>query len=200
MGKNADYDIHATRFKRVFDELSAMGMSHGIHKSLNSESLKEESNSFPIPVLSNRYHYLKFNFPELIKEMEESKLKMDASLGYAEVFGYRNGYSLPFVPFNLDKRRKSTFVEVPLCIMDATFSRYQKVTGDEAQKKILAFIEEHKENSCISVLWHNTHFTDLKYEGYGEVYQRVLNLSVSKGFSCLNPEILINNLLHEGHE
>lgn len=191
VGKNADYNVRSEKFVNVIAELSKLGMNHGVHKSIADLSLKEEVDRMPIAVESNRYHYLKFNIPQLIEDMSKSKLKMDASLGYAEVLGYRNGYSLPFIPFDLENKRAASFIEVPLCIMDATLSRYMKLDGQKSSERITKFINEHENNAVISILWHNTHFTNYKYEGYPEVYRKALQYAYDNKLSSLTPEELI---------
>ncbi|MBL4862288.1 MAG: hypothetical protein JKY09_04620 [Crocinitomicaceae bacterium] len=195
VGKNADYNVRSSMMKEVIQKLSNAGASQGIHKSIDSTSLSEEVDSIGMKVDSNRYHYLKFNFKELINEVNESGLKMDASLGYAEVYGYRNGYSLPFIPFDLDKNQPANFVEVPLTLMDATFSRYQKIEGGKASELIRSFIDEYETNSVISILWHNTHFTNLKYQGYPKVYEDILEHVKNKGMNTVSPIELIEDYL-----
>jgi hypothetical protein len=149
----------------------------GLHKSISNQNHKEEIEKLPFQAISNRNHFLKFNLPDLIESIENSNIQVDYSLGYAEVIGYRNGYSLPFVPFNLALNRKCTFVEVPLTIMDGTLSAYKKLTYHEAKKLASSFMQSHSENSVISILWHNSHYTDYKYEGYPRLYEDLLVLA-----------------------
>lgn len=195
IGKNADYDVHSEKFIKELDDLEKLGASHGIHKSIASSELKDEVGSFKRNIIANRYHYLRFNFEDLIQELSQSGLKMDASLGYAEVIGFRNGFSLPFSPFNFKTNQKSNFIEVPLTIMDATLSRYQKIGKEEALSQIENFIEENKSNAIISILWHNTHFTNFKYEGYLEVYEGVLNCLKNNQIESISPDLLIRKFL-----
>lgn len=195
IGKNADYPIHSLKMKAVLEKIEAIEFNNGIHKSLNNVSLKQELIDFNRSIIANRYHYLKFSFQSLIQEMELSGLKLDSSLGYAEKHGYRNGYSLPFVPFNLEENRPSTFLEVPLVLMDATFSRYYRHSNIDATREILQFLDENKLNSTITVLWHNTHFTGAKYLGYKDVYESILKWSNENQIEVLTPEQLIENYL-----
>ena len=200
VGKNADYQIKSLKMRTELEELSSMGATHGVHKSIDDSSIKEEVDQLGLDINANRYHYLKFSFDDLITELNASGLKMDASLGYAEVYGFRNGYSLPFIPFDIDNMRSSSFVEVPLAIMDATFSRYQKMDGQKATEEILSFIKEHEKNAVISVLWHNTHFTDLKYEGYPAVYTHILQYLQENEMVSVSPLDIINKYLRDVHE
>lgn len=200
IGKNADYQVKSLKMRTEFEELSRMGAVHGIHKSIDDTSFKEEVDQLGLDVIVNRYHYLKFSFENLISELNASDLKMDASLGYAEVYGFRNGYSLPFIPFDIANNCASSFVEVPLTIMDATFSRYHKMDGEKAAEEILSFMKAHEKNALLSVLWHNTHYTDLKYEGYPAVYERILRYIQEKDMVTVLPSDIVNKYLNNVHK
>jgi len=196
VGMNADYSLNDPKLSKVISELEEHGFSHGIHKSIAPFKLADELKKLDFKVGANRYHYLKFSFEQLIEEMEGSGLKMDASLGYAEVPGYRNGYSLPFVPYHIKERRPSTFVEVPLCIMDGTFSKYLKLDAKEAKARILKMVEALPDRSVVSILWHNSHFTDYKYRGYGRLYSELLSYLHKQEIECATPSQLIYSTLH----
>ncbi len=199
VGKNADYDIHSHKMKLVLNELENKGATIGIHKSISSSSLREEVNDFPVTVDSNRYHYLKYQFVDLIQEVNESTIKMDASLGYADMYGYRNGYSLPFSPFDFKTKKNADFIEVPLVIMDGTFSRYLGCTGKEAIEKIQSFIDENNENAVISILWHNSHFTNFKYKGYPVVFESTLDFLSKRNIYSISPAELIKKYFSDAN-
>src|SRR5690606_23977299 len=90
VGKNADYDIRSEGFRIPLHDLSQMGFEHGLHKSLLPYSIQQEMKMLPVSVTANRYHYLKFEFSNLIDQMSDSELSIDCSLGYAQTYGYRN--------------------------------------------------------------------------------------------------------------
>lgn len=181
IGTNADYDISSKKMFQELKQILARNGEIGIHKSIDSTTLREELSEIPFPVISNRYHYLKYDFKSLIYEVSHSGIKLDCSLGYAEVIGYRNGYSLPFIPFDTVGWKPARFLEVPLCVMDATLSRYERLSSAEATNKLDQFIDENKFDSVISILWHNSHFTDFKYNGYRMVYKNTLKTCSSHG-------------------
>ncbi len=197
IGKNADYDIHSSKMRYELENLKNEGATIGIHKSISASSLSEEVESFPVRIDSNRYHYLKYRFEDLITEVNESTVKLDASLGYADMYGYRNGYSLPFSPFDFKRNKKANFIEVPLVLMDGTFSRYLNCTGEEAKNRIQTFIEENSENAVVSILWHNSHFTNYKYKDYPEVFENTLNYLDKKSIKSVSPSELIEKYLFE---
>lgn len=191
--KNADYKINNSKVTSEINSLQKDGFENGLHKSISEESHRQEVEKLPTnKCISNRNHFLKFNFKDLIKSIEESNIKVDYSLGYAENIGYRNGYSLPFVPYNLAKDRPCQFIEVPLTIMDGTFSSYMSLEAKDAFNLVSKFVESNKHNSVISILWHNSHFTDYKYEGYPELYEKVLDFCNENKLESLNSKEILN--------
>jgi hypothetical protein len=112
--------------------------------------------------------------PEAYNAIEESGLKLDASLGFSEQVGFRNNYGLPFNPFNLKEGKPYSFVEAPLHVMDTTLFKNKKISLEEKQKDVFAFFEKNKSNCVISVLWHNNFFSNYKYKGYLQFYKNIL--------------------------
>lgn len=172
---NSDYNIGSARVRNAIASSAQNGFEAGLHKSISPESFRTELDklAFVKPV-GNRYHYLKFAVPALYDTIEESGLKLDASLGFAEHYGFRNNYGYPFQPFNTHTGQPYSFLEVPLTIMDGTFQRYLKVPVAETGDTIIRFLEAHRENALISVLWHNTFFSNYKYKGYLNEYKKIL--------------------------
>ncbi len=169
---NADY--RANRLSSLKKKISSNGHFNGMHKSCTEYSLNEELEILPIENHSNRYHFLKFQVPGQWEELNDSKIKMDASLGFAERYGFRNNYGLPFRPYNIRTGTSYDFVEVPLNLMDGTFHRYLKIPVNETAGRIIGFFEKNSMNSVISLLWHNTYFSSFKYHGYLQEYLKIL--------------------------
>lgn len=171
---NADYLLTDKAVQREIAELKELGNEIGLHKSLNSTSYAEEAKKIG-EVKENRNHYLAIAWPNDLWKQHEAGIDFDASLGYAEDFGFKNGYALPFYPFDLDKRQVIPVLEVPLNLMDGTFSAYLKMSPSQAKESILNYICANKNNAVISVLWHNSHFTDFKYRGFPSVYWELID-------------------------
>lgn len=189
---NADYSFSS---KQIQDQLSLVeckGFENGLHKSISAMSFELELLKFNNRPIGNRYHYLKFNLPIGFNSLEACGLKLDASLGFAEEFGFRNNYGLPFTPFNVHINKPYSFVEVPLHIMDRTFFQYKKTDVKETQNQILNFFEENKENCVLSILWHNTFFTDYKFKGYLNMYKSILGYIKENNFSTISQQEIID--------
>ncbi len=190
---NADYLIDSPKLKACLNKVVERGFENGLHKSISNQSLKEEAGRITTQVLGNRYHYLKFRLPDAYQAIEASGLQLDASLGFAEQFGFRNAYSLPFSPYNFETGKAFGFLEVPLTIMDGTFQRYQKVPVNKTAEQIIDFFESNKQNALVSILWHNTFFTNYKYKGYLQEYKKLLGYLYESKFPCMTQTDILNH-------
>lgn len=190
---NSDYSISSPKLKASLSRVAARGFENGLHKSISPQSLKEEAALLATNPIGNRYHYLKFKLPNAYQAIQDSGLKLDASLGFAEKFGFRNAYSFPFSPYNFETGEAFDFLEVPLTLMDGTFQRYMKVPVEKTARQIIEFIEKNKQNALISILWHNTFFTNYKYKGYLQEYKKILAYLHESKFTCMTQVDLLNH-------
>lgn len=188
--KNADYSI------KKFRNIMNVTKSNGLHKSSAAFSFREELNALPFETTLSRYHFIKFKLPSAWEELENSPIRFDASLGYAERFGFRNSYGLPFRPFNMATRKPFSFIEVPLNIMDGTLHRYMKIPREKTASTIIDFIEKNKVNCILTILWHNTYFTNYKYSGYLEEFKKILLYLNESGIKSITPEEIINEFYY----
>lgn len=189
--ENADYDFHSKKIQKAFSQVVKEGGENGLHKSLSNDSFQKEISKFGTQPFANRYHYLKFNLPRGFDSIEESNIKLDASLGFSEQFGFRNNYGLPFNPFDFKNRKAYSFVEVPLHVMDRTFF-HKRMPVQQIEKEIFDFFENHQTNCVISVLWHNNFFTEYKYKGYLSLYKKILAYIRDHSFQTMTQQELFN--------
>ena len=188
---NADYDINDRKIRATMKSIETGGWENGLHKSISPDSYKEELSKLAVPTIANRNHYLKFRLPDLYENIETSGLQMDASLGFAEAVGFRNSFGLPFHPFNLKERKPYSFIEVPLNVMDGTLKQYRGVPLNETTSQIISFLEKNKTGSLLSILWHNTYFTDYKFGGYLKVYKKILEYIRANDLQVINPREIV---------
>jgi hypothetical protein len=183
---NADYPINSKMIKNQLHKINVRGFENGLHKSVAASDFKDEIDKLGFNPGGNRYHYLRMQLPKAYDTIQESGIPVDCSLGFAERYGFRNSYGLPFQPYNFHTESAYDFVEVPLNIMDGTFQRYMKIPLEETLNLIIEFIELNKTDCLLSVLWHNTFFTNYKYGGYLQVYKNLLRYFYDNKFACVN--------------
>ncbi|UOQ67925.1 hypothetical protein [Hymenobacter volaticus] len=121
---NADYKLAATALQWRFKALVKQGAEIAVHGSIGTavdrHRLAREQTQMPAPAAGNRFHYLSWEPRRTLAVVEEVGFAYDSTLGFAEHFGFRNSYCLPFRPFDFTQGRACTFLEIPLNVMDAT--------------------------------------------------------------------------------
>jgi hypothetical protein len=189
--RNADYSITDPRIRRLIKDIERRGFEQGIHKSISDQDFSEELARLPFSCIANRNHFLKLSVPDHFKAVDEAGLKLDFSLGFAEHYGFRNSYALPFRPFDLKRGCVCSALYVPLAIMDTSNWSYMKLPLDEMKQQLEAFVSEHAESAVISILWHNKYFTEMKFKGYLTVYESLLNLCAQKAVHSVTQQELL---------
>ncbi|MBK8698074.1 MAG: hypothetical protein IPN29_00150 [Saprospiraceae bacterium] len=178
--KNADYSLAELK------KHSSTCHSNGLHKSSSFSTHKEELAMLPFNSHSNRNHFLRFVLPIHWEELAASGLKVDCSLGFAEHFGFRNSYGFPFRPYDPKRKTAYPFIEVPLQVMDSTFRNYMQIPTHETADTIIRFLEKNSNHCILSILWHNTFFTNVKYKGYRAEYAKILAYLMEKKLETLD--------------
>lgn len=189
--KNADYSIQ--KEKSWLNTIENNGFINGLHKSCSSMSINDELQKIGAKTTYNRYHYLKFSLPEDWKRISDSNVTFDASLGFAEHYGFRNSYGHAFQPFDIDKMKPFDFVEAPLTFMDGTLHQYMGIEKSEIASKVIDFYEHHESGCTLSLLWHNTHFTQYKYAGFLDIYKHILGYIYEKKIEAVTPDDIIKD-------
>ncbi len=187
--KNADYDIR--KEQNLLNIVNDAKFINGLHKSCSDMSINEELNKGSLQTTFNRYHFLKFLPHTDFGKISESKLDFDCSLGFAEHYGFRNSYGKAFQPFDIENNKPYDFVEAPLHFMDGTFHKYMKISSKQIARVIIDFYEKNPLNCDFSLLWHNTYFTNYKYNSFLEEYKKVIEYIYENKIQCVTPSELI---------
>lgn len=168
-------DAQMDKIKKIYERRS-VGL-HGTKAASFDEDLLIEQlvliNSHDFAVKGYRNHYLSFNYQKSFKLLELAGFEYDATLGFWENCGYRAGTSIPFYPFNIKENRPFRVLEIPLTIMDVTLFSEKAMSLSYLNAK--AIIQKlinmtQKNQSHISLLWHNTSFDFVDYPLWGKLY------------------------------
>lgn len=187
--KNADYDIK--KEQKVINKVNLANSINGLHKSCSLMSIDEELQKGNLNTTFNRYHFLKF-LPDVDwTKISDSSLNFDCSLGFAEHYGFRNSYGKAFQPFDVRNNKPYDFIEAPLHFMDGTFHKYMKVPKKNIAPIIIDFYEKNSTNCDFSLLWHNTYFTDYKYNSFLHVYKKIIEYAYENKIQFVTPHELI---------
>lgn len=198
---DADYHLSDGPVRRALELVAeSPGCALGLHASAHGQ-LDEGLAAFSYPLQINRHHFLRIRLPEHYQRVEQAGLVADASLGFAEHPGFRNSYGMPFQPWCLEERRVYRFTEFPLHLMDTTFHHYlplaagipdkAETRADMARQRGLDFLDAHRRDCVLSVLWHNNYATTYAYGAFAPVYRSWLQGCRELGLEWLGLEGLL---------
>ena len=182
-GSNADYRISSKSIRQKIKELESQGNEIGVHGSFgthtDSKALEADIRNIPVePIRANRFHFLMYDPLKTVSVLEKNQIRYDTSLGFAEQPGFRRGTCYPFYLFNFEEKRISKLVELPLIVMDTSLQhrKYMGLSPNESLPVIFNLIDEiRKFNGLFTMLWHNTYFSKYKYDGWKDVFTKILD-------------------------
>ena len=180
--KNADYDVRNKKIRQAIRKLGDDGFEIGIHGSFGTHmdalKLKKEISVIDTPsITGNRFHFLMFNPEKTIGVLENSGVKYDTSLGFAEHIGFRRSTCYPFYLYDFEQDKMSSVLEIPLIVMDTTLrnKKYMDFTPEMTLNAVSKLVDEVKKfNGVFTLLWHNTFFSEYKFAGWRQIYQDIL--------------------------
>ncbi|TGE24852.1 hypothetical protein E5K00_06530 [Hymenobacter aquaticus] len=164
---NADYDV-AKVWPRLAPAIgdAEIGLHASIGRAVHTGDLKREEHRMQRCtgrdlVKGIRFHYLGWE-PRLTPVLLDTLLfHYDTTLGFAEHYGFRNSYCLPFHLFDFRQSQPHDFLEIPLNVMDATLHHpnYLRLAPDEILPALTPMLQQiERFGGVCTVLWHNENF------------------------------------------
>jgi len=192
--KNGDYDFADRRVQQQYRIAKDLGNEMGLHKSTLPTSFETEIQRMDT-VGPNRHHFLRIDNPASFRQMEAAGITSDSSIGFPYHMGFKNSFGMPFFPFDLEKKKSTNVLEIPLHIMDGMFAIKDKQSENQAFKEITDFIEANKENAIISILWHNSEMTEFAYRWSFSCYKRLLLYFAEEKFTAVLPNQILKEYI-----
>ncbi len=178
--KRFRYDVEPLEHELGF--IADMGWEVGLHGGYyaydNLEEIKKEKRRLEMAlgndVIGYRNHYLRFKVPDTWELLAKAGFKYDATLGYEDAMGFRNGMCHPFRPFNLNTGSYIGILEIPLCIMDMTLwgQKSQAVGLWPAVESLIDVAEKY--GGVLTLLWHNNMFNCPFRDPLCKLYSKIL--------------------------
>ena len=177
------YDIKEQ--KELIKHIKSRGHIIGIHPSYNAyndfEQFKQEKELLEkvcgCTIKEGREHYLRFEVPATWQIWEDNGMTVDSTCGYADMEGFRCGTGDEFSVFNILTREKLKLKERPLVFMDDNHYSYNDISFDESFERVKKLIDYAKEyNMKITLLFHNSIFTDDKNINFKKLNEKLLEL------------------------
>lgn len=184
---NADYKFHSKKIQSLLNQIRHNGHEVGIHGSIGSgfdkDQLNREITQFPFEISGGRFHYLMMRLPKSFHEIDESNIRYDSSLGFAESVSFRNGFCFPYQPYNNFEDKPFTFIEFPFQMMDKTLIQdyYMGLTPENAIQLAKNMIDEIAQFSgYFNLIWHNNTITGYKYKKWEKVLIYIIKYAKEK--------------------
>ncbi len=178
-------DTERKEVKDIVDKIKARGHVIGFHPDRGTyrnlsfwhKELREIQQSFEVDIKEFRQHYLQFSVPETWEIGEKNEMKIDSSLTYPEVLGFRCGSCYEFPVFDCVKRKQYKLTELPISVMDGTLIDYLQYSPEDsfdAVKEMFHTIRRF--HGDFVILWHNHSFRYPKWLKYRQLYKEIIHL------------------------
>ncbi|GAB2872978.1 polysaccharide deacetylase family protein [Hymenobacter ruber] len=198
---NADYALN-TALRQRLHRLQQQGFETGLHGSIGTAAeaarLNREKATLQPDCDGLRFHYLCWEprtTPALVEASDN--FAYDSTLGFAEHFGFRHSYCLPFYPFNFSAGAACKFLEIPLNVMDATLHHpnYLQLQPEEILPALRPMFDEiERFGGVATVLWHNDHFDPANLVTGPRQFAEIMRYLQQRGASFLTGSQIVAEL------
>jgi hypothetical protein len=171
------YSVYDEKIKSHIDSIKKYGHIIGIHPSykayndyiiLNQE-VYDLTKITGLQIIEGRNHYLRFEIPITWQILEQAGIKIDSSMYYSEVPGFRCGICNEFPVFSILQRKKLDLIERPLIAMDTS---YKTIHPEKVYSEIIKLKETVKKyNGDFVFLWHNSNIDTPDWGNYKRVFE-----------------------------
>ncbi len=121
-----------------------------------SVEINRLSNIASKEIMASRQHFLRISMPSTFRNLIDSGISQDYSMGYADMPGFRSGTCTPHYFFDLERKSKTTLKIFPLVVMEGSLRDYLKLDQSQAQTMINMLMDRVKAvNGTFISLWHN---------------------------------------------
>ncbi|MFO8001831.1 MAG: polysaccharide deacetylase family protein [Marinilabilia sp.] len=207
--KDSRYSFNKKRIRDLISKLKENDFEVALHGTFqsytNQQSLhfqKEELSAITGEAPAGiRQHFLRFSIPETFRIQAAEGFLYDASLGFAEHEGYRNGYCHPFRPFDHERNEMINIWEIPLIMMEMSVLDYRKTSYEELKTSAYKLIKQSKKfGGIFSMLWHNCRINEVETPGITEFYNTLLESIIEENPSLIRPDQLAGTMEQKSAE
>lgn len=129
-----------------------------------------------VPITLSRQHFLRWELPDTLRELEAAGFREDHTLGFSDRVGFRAGTCTPFPYYDLDHDRVTELMLWPFMTMDSALHDRMGLAPGVAQHHIDAMIDAVRavQGTFVSV-WHDRFLSDHgPWKGWREVLRKTL--------------------------
>ncbi len=167
------YNIDDPYIDHVIRMASARGYQFGIHPSYNAgfeaamyyKEIKKLESKTQTTTVNNRQHWLRFDWQITPYIWAQNGIQIDYSMGYNQHVGFRCGTGFPYRMYDFKNEKAFTWTEVPLVLMDSSVKHFVLKNGGKIGEVIESFLQKNRQNTHISINFHNSNFDELTEMG-----------------------------------
>ena len=158
---------------RIRDAGCEIGLHGGVLRFNQADGYRESREALRaalgVEAVGIRNHLLRFSGADTWAAQEFAGFRYDATFGYPDRLGPRDGRMVPFVP------EGRNLLELPLTVMDVTLFRNLGLEGAAALDAAWRAIEPVAQaGGLVSLLWHNNYFNEPEYRDWQWTYEQLL--------------------------
>ncbi len=157
------YDVAEARLANTLGRLVREGFRIGLHQSYDSwretSAMAAEKQRVAqytgIALQSCRQHWLRFSWADTWEAQEQSGFALDATLGFNDRPGFRNGAALRFHPYSEARAAPLSIESVPVLLMDSQLYDYAELDQSARIQEMERWLGEVQFTGGVaSVIWH----------------------------------------------
>lgn len=179
----ARYEPEERPIREIARRLVDSGCEIGVHGSYydfndpegyarSASRLRAAFGTRPVGI---RNHYLRLSGEATWKAQRSAGFEYDATFGWNDQLGPREGRMLPFEPEIGPGSEGRRFVVLPLSVMDTTLFRHLGLRGEAALAAAVEVVDRTAQaGGLLTLLWHNNFFDEPEYRDWQEVYEKLL--------------------------
>jgi len=163
--------------RRIIDNNCEFAL-HGTRRAfLDSKALKSQIDSYEsrigLKIQGIRNHYLMFRHGKTFESVSAAGLLYDATLGFSDRPGFRNGIASPFFPFPVS-HPAGKIAEIPLNFMDTIFLHADDGPDAIIRRITEAYLYAKAAGGLFSVLIHPGNMDQLEIPNLVQFYRSFL--------------------------
>ncbi len=178
----ADY-LSNPFFETIVSNLVEMNAEIGLHASyeagfdaqLFSKEKKQLENKLHRVVESHRYHYVRYDHTFGFRILWHGGIKTDSSIGWAEMAGFRTGFTHPHYIFDIELNQKIPVLQLPMMLMDMQLFHYMGLSEKEAVQYAKQQVDIVRRYGGV-VVWnfHHLIYDDVEAPGCAQLFEKGL--------------------------
>jgi hypothetical protein len=172
-----NYLLNSVHVKRQIENIIKRGHRIGIHPSYSTYNdynmltgeLSVLGKLSGTKIHEVRNHYLRFGIPITWEIMDKASLKIDSTMYYSDLPGFRCGICNEFPVYDIIQRKQLELIERPLLVMDTS---YKEKVRSQCYSEITMLKETVKKyHGDFVFVWHNSKIETPEWKSYKKIFE-----------------------------